>query len=367
MALGGNVTCTINNNDNAPALHLRKTVTNDNGGRRRATDWTLTATGTGATPTNLSGTHAGRQRRHASRPTPTPSPRRRPGRLHRRRLELRRRHRMPDATHVTVPLGGNVTCTITNNDNAPALHLRKTVTNDNGGDGRCHRLDADRDRHRRIADQPVGHARRSTAAAPSRPTPTRSVESGPAGYTAGAWNCGCGHRCPAATHVTVALGGNVTCTITNNDNAPALHLRKTVTNDNGGTAAATDWTLTATGTGASPTNLSGSTPVDSGATFKADTYTLAESGPAGYTRRRLELRRGHRCPTRPMSRWRSAATSPAPSTTTTPKAQPAGTTVQNWVFTTRYDHRDPLWGWRCGTLASHSASTPTTHRHAGRV
>jgi hypothetical protein len=88
---------------------------------------------------------------------------------------------------------------------------------------------------------------------------------------------------PTATSVTVPFGGNVTCTINNNDNAPALHLRKTITNDNGGGAANTDWTLTATGTGATPTNLSGSTPVDSGATFKADTYTLGESGPSGYT------------------------------------------------------------------------------------
>src|SRR5205814_7141011 len=79
------------------------------------------------------------------------------------------------------------------------------------------------------------------------------------------------------------LGQSVTCTINNNDNVPALHLRKTVTNDNGGAAAATAWTLTATGTGGSPSNLSGSTPVDSGASFKADTYTLAENGgPSGY-------------------------------------------------------------------------------------
>jgi hypothetical protein len=66
--------------------------------------------------------------------------------------------------------------------------------------------------------------------------------------------------------------------------APSLTLLKTLTLDNGGTALVTDWTLTATGTGLSPTNLSGTTPVSSDATFKADTYTLAESGgPSGYT------------------------------------------------------------------------------------
>ncbi len=56
--------------------------------------------------------------------------------------------------------------------------------------------------------------------------------------------------------VTVGLGDDVTCTINNDDNAPALHLHKTVTNDNGGTALVTDWTLKATGTGLTPTNLS---------------------------------------------------------------------------------------------------------------
>ncbi len=64
----------------------------------------------------------------------------------------------------------------------------------------------------------------------------------------------------------------------------ALHLRKTVINNDGGAALNTAWTLTATGTGISPTNLTGNTPVDSGLTFKADTYTLAETGgPTGYT------------------------------------------------------------------------------------
>src|SRR5206468_3034826 len=40
-----------------------------------------------------------------------------------------------------------------------------------------------------------------------------------------------------------------------------------------------DWTLSAAGA----TPLSGSTPVDSGATFSAGAYTLSESGPANYT------------------------------------------------------------------------------------
>src|SRR2546427_2747243 len=181
---------------------------------------------------------------------------------------------------ITVGLGQNATCTINNNDNAPALHLRKTVTNDNGGTAAATNWTL-------TATGTGGSPTNLSGATPvdsgaSFKADTYTLaESGPSGYTAGGWSCTGGNQNGSA--ITVGLGQNVTCTINNNDNAPALHLRKTVTNDNGGTAAATAWTLTATGTGGSPSNLSGSTPVDSGATFKADTYTLAESGPAGYT------------------------------------------------------------------------------------
>ena len=68
-------------------------------------------------------------------------------------------------------------------------------------------------------------------------------------------------------------------TITIAPGCAQLHLRKLVVNDNGGTAVATAWTLSAAG----PTSLSGTTPVDSGAGFIAGTYALSESGPAGYT------------------------------------------------------------------------------------
>ncbi len=49
------------------------------------------------------------------------------------------------------------------------------------------------------------------------------------------------------TSLTVPNGGDVTCTITNTAQQPHLTLVKTVTNDNGGTAVPTDWTLNANG------------------------------------------------------------------------------------------------------------------------
>ena len=49
---------------------------------------------------------------------------------------MRRQARQSDADTIAIGLGDDVTCTITNDDNAPSLTLVKDVTNDNGGDRR---------------------------------------------------------------------------------------------------------------------------------------------------------------------------------------------------------------------------------------
>ena len=53
-------------------------------------------------------------------------------------------------------------------------------------------------------------------------------------------------RSPTRTKVTVPLGGAVTCTIVNTDNTPQLKLVKDVQNNDGGTATAADYNLSAT-------------------------------------------------------------------------------------------------------------------------
>ena len=75
-------------------------------------------------------------------------------------------------------------------------------------------------------------------------------------------------------------GETITCTYSN-ARLPRLTLTKTVTNDNGGTALDTAWTLSATG----PSTISGSEGAGaiSNAIVSAGSYTLAESGgPANY-------------------------------------------------------------------------------------
>ena len=98
-----------------------------------------------------------------------------------------------------------------------------------------------------------------------------SVDEGPAGYSA---------TLSAECSGTAEVGGHYICTVTNDDDAPSLTLVKDVTNDNGGTAVATDWTLTASG----PTGFSGTTPALNGASFDAGTYDLSETGRRPATR-----------------------------------------------------------------------------------
>lgn len=79
----------------------------------------------------------------------------------------------------------------------------------------------------------------------------------------------------------VKHGEDVRCTFTNGTEAPTLRLVKDVVNDNGGTAVAGDFTLTATGAIADNV-LTGTGDVSSTSGLQADTFTLSESGPAGY-------------------------------------------------------------------------------------
>ena len=110
------------------------------------------------------------------------------------------------------------------------------------------------------------------------------AETGPAGYSASAWGCTGGTL--TGSSLVLAAGETASCSITNTfvpvPPEPAhLTLTKAIDNTGGGTAQATDWTLSATG----PTPISGHTgdPAITAAAVGAGTYSLAETGPAGYS------------------------------------------------------------------------------------
>jgi hypothetical protein len=80
----------------------------------------------------------------------------------------------------------------------------------------------------------------------------------------------------------LAAGTTVTCTITRNDR-PHITVVTSVTNDDGGTASASDWTVSVTGANVSKPSFSGS---EAGVVVVVGfdvPYGITESGPAGYT------------------------------------------------------------------------------------
>jgi len=135
---------------------------------------------------------------------------------------------------VIVEPGVDKTCTITNDDIAPTLTLVKTVINDSGGTA------TEADFNAYIDGSPVAWDVVQTLSAGSY----TASEDELFGYAASAW----GGDCTANGSVTLAVGENKTCTITNDDIAPKLTVIKHVINDDGGTLLAEHFAITVSGT-----------------------------------------------------------------------------------------------------------------------
>src|SRR4029079_3636816 len=287
--LGANVTCSITNTDDKPTLKLTKIVTNNDGGTAVAADYTLSATA--VTPNN------GRNFSDAGNSstfhdvfanaayTLAESPNPGTGYSTTGQWTCSAGGTL-DATKtiVTVDLGANVTCSITNTDDKPTLKLTKIVTNNDGGtavaaDYTLSATAVTPNNGRNFSDagnsstfhDVFAHAAYTLAESPNPGT----------GYsTTGQWTCSAGGTLDATkTIVTVDLGANVTCSITNTDDKPTLKLTKIVTNNDGGTAVAADYTLSATAV--TPNNGRNFSDAGNSSTFHDvfanAAYTLAES------------------------------------------------------------------------------------------
>lgn len=164
-----------------------------------------------------------------------------------------------------VAAGEDVTCVFTNSE-LPTLTLVKTVVNDDGGTASSTDFDVFLDGATTTWYVPI-------QLAPGDYTASESVASG---YEAGDW----GDDCDADGDVTLQYGDDLTCTITNDDIAPSLKLIKNVTTNNGGNEDASDWTLTASGTGGFSDSGDSTTFHDVQAGVA---YTLFESVVSGYS------------------------------------------------------------------------------------
>ncbi len=261
---GDDVTCTFTNNLQTAKLTLVKRVINDNGGNASPIDYTLTADGTdtndlSGNPTNAApctdGTANCTQGSISADDliagifTLSESPN--PGTGY-TASQWSCNGGSLSGSQLTLQPGDDVTCTITNTDDAPSLTLVKVVTNDNGGMS--------------VASDWTLTAAGYDPADPQTGTYDLS-ESGPDDYTLTSLTCD--NATGQVTSVTLGLGEDVTCTFVNDDDAPLLTLVKVVNNDNGGMSVASDWTLTA----------AGYDPADP----QTGTYDLSESGPDDYT------------------------------------------------------------------------------------
>ena len=272
---GQNATCTIENDDQPAELTLIKLVENDSGGTSVDTEWTLTATRDAET--SISGVTGNTSITDAAVPagdyTLTESG---PG-GYEPSVWVCDGALMTAAGVVTVPNGGDVTCTIINRDIAPTLTLIKQLINDDGGG-------AEADEWTLRADGPALVSGTTGVTMAVLAGDYQLSESGPAGYSTEGWACEGGELVDDT--LTLALDEDVTCTIVNDDVAPMLTLVKQVVNDDGGTALVTDWTLSADGPlpeGADPVVGDSGTAAVTDRVVVAGSFDLAEAdGPSGY-------------------------------------------------------------------------------------
>ena len=235
---GDNVTCTFTNSRNNGSLTLVKYVVNDNGGTLQVIDFPLFVNGNQVTSSVANTLPPGSY---------TASETQQPGYA----ASVWGGDCSADGT-VTLALGENKTCTITNNDIAPKLHLRKIVVNDNGGTATVADFTL-------TADGTGGNDLSGTS--PVRLGAPVSVSADTVGAVRdqrGGLRCQrvvvCRRHSERLEHHCVGyrrLRRPARSLMTTR--RPYLKLVKTVTNDNGGTAVATDFTLSAAG----PTPISG--------------------------------------------------------------------------------------------------------------
>jgi large repetitive protein len=102
-------------------------------------------------------------------------------------------------------------------------------------------------------------------------------ETGPGGYEASAWSCTGGTL--NGNEVTLALGDDVSCEITNDDQPGTLIVKKIVVNDNGGSLGVTDFSFSVNGDAAVTFEADGQNDL----TLDAGTYSVVETTAPGYT------------------------------------------------------------------------------------
>jgi len=204
---GDNVTCTITNDDISPTLTLIKWVTNNNGGLLKVSDFLLYVDAINVTSGVSNLFNAGAYLvNEINKPGYTASD----------------WSGDCDATgHVTLVLGQNYTCEITNDDQPAKIKVTKVVVNDNGGEAKVG------DFTLKVNDTTVTSG--ETNEFDGNTSYTISENDMPYGYVQTSITCvDTTAEATVANPFVTELGHNYECTVTNDDVAPTLTIKKKI-------------------------------------------------------------------------------------------------------------------------------------------
>jgi hypothetical protein len=287
VGAGETKTCTITNNDVAPTLTVIKHVINNNGGQAAAGDWSIHVqsgsplTDIGSSP--QAGSEAGTVY-HPAAGTYTASESGGPSGY---AFDGFSGDCNATTGVVTLAVGESKTCTLTNNDIAPTLIIKKHVINDNGGGALASAWSLHVQSGSPLADitgSPQNGSETGTTYHPGAGSYSVSETGGPAsGYTFDGFS----DDCNSSGVVSLGVGETKTCTLTNNDQPGSLIVKKLVINDNGDTKIATDFKFKVNGGTATSFTQDGADTLKGKNTLSvnAGTYSVVEDGTPiyGYT------------------------------------------------------------------------------------
>jgi Prealbumin-like fold domain len=177
--------------------------------------------------------------------------------------------------------GDEVVCTFTNKRKMGKLRVIKHVVNDNGGDA----VAGDWSLHVEQGDADISgspQAGNEDGTVYNVPTGDYDVSEtgGPSGYHFDGFSGDCDEGGSVTVPESVDEGGEVTCTLTNNDISPQLTVIKHVINNNGGTAVAGDFTMKVTAGNPSDASFPGAEDPGTTITLDAGDYSVDEDMPA---------------------------------------------------------------------------------------
>jgi len=258
IANGETKTCTVTNNDKPANLIVIKNVTNDHGGTKSPSDFTMNVSGTDVSSSSFAGSSGGT--------TVT---------LDAGSYEVTENADSAyDATFAncsgSIANGETKTCTVTNNDKPATLIVIKNVTNDHGG------TKSPSDFTMNVSGTDVSSS--SFAGSSGGTTVTLDAgsyevtENADSAYDATFANCS----------GSIANGETKTCTVTNNDKPATLIVIKNVVNNNGGTKSASDFTINVNGTDVSSSSFPGAASPGTTVTLDAGSYEVTENADSGY-------------------------------------------------------------------------------------